>query len=132
MKITEAFPSKYLSAPDLHDREVKLVIARIEMEKIGRENDEKPVLYFTKAKKGLVLNKTNGKVIAAAYGDDTDQWEDREVVLFTMMVQFGDEMVDSIRVKIPKAVKAPEAHVAAQATRESENPADGMDDEIPF
>lgn len=127
MKITEAFPSKYLSAADLHDREVKLVIARIEMEKIGRENDEKPVIYFTKAKKGLVCNKTNGKTIAAAYGDDTDQWEDREIVLFTMMVQFGDEMVDSIRVKIPKTASAPKP---APQTHDELNPP--LDDDIPF
>jgi hypothetical protein len=128
MKITEAFPSKYLSAPDLHNRDVKVVIARIEMEKIGRENDEKPVLYFTKSKKGLVLNKTNGKTIAAAYGDDTDQWEDREIILFSMMVQFGDEMVDSIRVKIPKP--APAAKPVQQTHSEVDPPP--LDDDIPF
>ena len=128
MKITEAFPSKYLSAPDLHQRDVKVVIARIEMEKIGRENDEKPVLYFTKSKKGLVLNKTNGKTIAAAYGDDTDQWEDREIILFSMMVQFGDEMVDSIRVKIPKPAVQPKP--APQAHSELDPPP--LDDDIPF
>lgn len=130
MKISNAFPSKYLSAGDLNGREIKLVIGRIEIEKIGRDNDEKPVIYFTKARKGLVLNKTNAKVIAGAYGDDTDQWEDREIILFSMMVQFGDEMVDSIRVKIPKAAVAPKP--APQSHDELDPPPADLNDEIPF
>ena len=136
MKLSEAFPSKYLSAPDIGDREIRLVIGRIEIEKIGRDNDEKPVVYFTKAKKGLVLNKTNGKMIAGAYGEEMDQWEDKEVILFTMMVQFGDEMVDSIRVKIPKmaapAKPAPTRAVAAQPDPMPDNYDPADDDEIPF
>lgn len=107
MKIGEAFPSKYLSSDDLQGREIRLVIARVELEEVGRDRDKKPILYFTKAKKGMVLNKTNAKMIATAYGDDTDQWEDREIIIFSMKVQFGDEIVDGIRVKIPKTVAAP-------------------------
>ena len=109
MDIDQAFPSKYLSSDDLDGREVRLTIARVEVEEVGRNKDRKPILYFTKAKKGMVLNKTNAKTIAAAYGKNTDQWEDREIVIFSMKVQFGDEIVDGIRVRIPtlRAAKPP-------------------------
>ncbi len=128
MKVGELYPSKYLKAADLQDREIKMVIARIELEVIG-DDDKKPVVYFTKARKGLVMNRTNAKVIAAAYGQDTDQWEDKEVILFPMMVQFRDDMVESIRVKIPKPAAAPKP---APQSHDELNPPDGMDDDIPF
>ena len=115
MKVTEAFPSKYLSSEDLQGREIRLVIARVDMEEVGRDREKKPILYFTKAKKGMVLNKTNAKMISAAYGDETDQWEDREIIIFSMKVQFGDEIVDGIRVRIPKATAAPKKPAPAPA-----------------
>ena len=55
----------------------------------------------------MVLNKTNARMISAAYGDETDQWEDQEIIIFSMKVQFGDEIVDGIRVKIPTAKAKP-------------------------
>jgi len=121
MKISNAFPSKYLKAADLQDRQHKLVMHRVEMENIG-DDDKKPVLYFVGKQKGLVLNKTNSKTIATAYGDDTDTWENKELVIFPAMVDFRGDQVEAIRVKTPKP--AP--------TAAHENPAQGMDDEIPF
>jgi len=129
MKISAAFPSKYLKAADLQDREHKMVITKVELEAIG-DDDHKPVIFFTKAKKGLVCNKTNAKAIAAAYGDDTDEWTGKEIVLFPMMVQFRADMVASIRVKIPKAAVAPKP--APQTHDELDPPPQDFDDEIPF
>ena len=114
MNINEAYPSKYISSEDLQGREVQLIMHRVEIEEVGRDRDKKPVLYFTKAKKGMVLNKVNSKMIAAAYGSDTDQWEDRPVIIFSMKVQFGDEIVDGIRVRIPQATPAPARQAPAQ------------------
>ncbi len=70
MKINEAFPSNYLKAADLQDREVTVTMADVKMEKLG--DDSRPVLYFRGKEKGLVLNKTNANNIASRYGDDTD------------------------------------------------------------
>ena len=126
MKISNAFPSKYLKAADLQDRQVKLTMQRVELEKI-QDDDRKPVLYFAKTEKGMVLNKTNSKVIANTYGDDTDEWEGKEVVLYPAMVDFRGDMVEAIRVRIPKPAGQPQA-----PTPISENPADGFSDEIPF
>lgn len=128
MKVDALFPSKYLKAADLNDREVKLVILTVELEAIG-DDDKKPVVYFTKAKKGLVCNKTNAKVIAGAYGNDTDEWPGKEIVLFPMMVQFQSDMVESIRVKIPKAAPAPKS---APQTHDELDPPPHADEEVPF
>ncbi len=131
MKISAAFPSKYLKAADLQDREIKLVIAKVELEAIG-DDDRKPAVYFTKAKKALICNKTNAKAIAAAYGDDTDDWTGKQIILFPMMVQFRDEMVESIRVKIPKPVAAPQVPVQQHHTELDPPPFDDLVDDIPF
>ena len=126
MKISNAFPSKYLRAADLQDRQVKAVMSRVEMESIG-DDDKKPVLYFTKGNKGLVLNKTNSKVISHAYGDDTDAWEGKEIILFPAMVDFRGDSVEAIRVRIPKPAVPP---APAPQTHDELNPP--FDDDIPL
>jgi len=129
MKISAAYPSKYLKAADLQDKPVTLIMARVELESISDGEDKKPVLYFTKAKKGLVLNKTNSKVIATAYGDDTDMWDGQQLVLFPAMVDFKGDTVEAIRVRVPKPAAAPKP--APEPISEI-NPPDHMDDDIPF
>lgn len=138
MDIDAAFPSKYLKSADLQDRNVQLVIDRIEVEEVGfgRDKDSKPVLYFQKAKKGLVLNKTNSNAIKAVYGRDTDQWIGKPLVLFPAMVDFAGETVEAIRVRAPKAT-APAAQVhaplpAAHQEYDELNPPPPLDDDIPF
>ncbi len=102
MKIFDAFPSKYLKASDLHDRHVQAVMQDVMMEDIG-ETDPKPILYFQNVPKGLVLNKTNAKVIALGYGQETEAWRDMPLILFPCMVDFRGESVEAIRVKLLRA-----------------------------
>ena len=73
MKISAAFPSKYLKCADLSGKPWDMKIRTIALEDLGQGNDkeEKPVVYFVNAQKGLVLNKTNATTIAKVYGDDT-------------------------------------------------------------
>ena len=51
MKISSAFPSNYLKATDLQDRNLLVKMDRVEVEEIG--DDEKPVLYFVGKDKGM-------------------------------------------------------------------------------
>ena len=60
MRISSAFPSKYLKAADLQDKQVTVRMSHVETETIG--DDDRPVLYFQGKEKGLVLNKTNANV----------------------------------------------------------------------
>src|SRR3990167_4125077 len=101
MKISTAFPSKWLKAADLQGSTPHVIIASIRMEDIG-DDDQKPVLYFQGKTKGLVLNKTNATNITLAYGDDTDAWIGQEIVLFTAWVDFQGRSVEAIRVRPPQ------------------------------
>jgi hypothetical protein len=80
-------------------------MSQVTMETIGE--DERPVLYFRGKDKGLVLNKTNANTIAYAFGDETQDWRDGEIVLFETMVDFQDKTMPAIRCRVPP--RKPEA-----------------------
>jgi hypothetical protein len=101
MKMSEEFPSKWLKASDLGGREVRVIMANVEREKIG--DDTKPVLYFKGKEKGVVLNKTNANVLSDFYGDDTDDWFDQPIILFSVMTEFQGKSTPGLRVRIPTA-----------------------------
>jgi arabinogalactan endo-1,4-beta-galactosidase len=116
MRISSAFPSKYLKAADLQGRQVKALMSHVETETIG--DDDRPVLYFQGKEKGLILNKTNANSISAVYGDDTEDWRGGEIVLFETMVDFQGKTMAAIRCR----VLAPKSDPKAAE----------IDDEIPF
>lgn len=112
MNIFQVFPSNYLRAGDLNGRPYTLTIARFVVEQMGRDEEEKPVVYFDSADKGLVLNRTNAFTIADLYGPETDDWVGKRITIYPTRVRaFGKEQ-DAIRVKaaIPSApaLKQPE------------------------
>lgn len=129
MKISAAFPSKYLKAADLQDRNITVRMSHVKIETLN--DDEKPVLYFIGKEKGIVLNKTNATNISIAYGDDTNEWQDKEIILFPTMVDFQGRSVEAIRVKIPKAKKA-DPISSGQAQRQPQRDEAAIDDDIPF
>jgi len=99
MRIGQAFPSKWLKAADLGGKEYTLTMQRVGMETFGDEHEEKPVLYFQGAGKGLMLNKTNAEAIAIVYGDETDAWAGKQVVVYPDVTQYQGRRVDCIRVR---------------------------------
>ncbi len=107
MKILAAFPSKYLKAADLHDKHVSAIMSHVLLEEVANKDGTEllPILYFNGVSKGMVLNRTNAKVISAAYTDETDAWQGMPIVLFPAMVAFGAETVEAIRVKAPSAAE---------------------------
>jgi hypothetical protein len=100
MRVSEVFPSKYLAAEDLDNKNVRLTISNVEIEKLGE--DTKPVIYFRGHKKGLACNKTNAKSIAAAYGDEMDEWIGSEIILFPVLTDYQGKSVPAIRVRAPQ------------------------------
>jgi hypothetical protein len=137
MKMSEEFPSKYLKASDLQGREVRLTMAHVEREKIG--DDFKPVLYFKGKDKGLAMNKTNAGTIADAYGDDSDDWMDQPIILFSVMVDFQGKVGPAIRCRVPTAkdnkAAAPrrEDPISSGPIDPPQRPAANLvDDDIPF
>ena len=106
MNIEAAFPSKYLKASDLLERPHTVIMDRVVQEEIGQgDMDLKPVLYFKKATKGLVLNVTNGRMIASAYGNETEDWSGLEIEIYPDRTPFKSQIVDCIRVRVPQQAK---------------------------
>jgi len=132
MKVSEAYPSKHLSAPDLNGQNVRVTMDHVEMEKLG--DDNKPVLYFKGKQKGLVLNKTNSKTIAQAYGDEMDDWNGQELILFAVMTEYQGNPVEGLRVRMPqpKDNKPGARPSSADMGREPARKPEVHDDEIPF
>lgn len=125
MKVSEAFPSKYISAADIPAENIRLVMAHTDPTEM--EGKSKIVLFFQGAKKGLVLNKTNASNIAEAYGDDTDDWAGKEIILFTTWVDYQGKSVEAVRVRAPQAKdNRPAPKTASPA------PAKELSDDIPF
>jgi hypothetical protein len=118
MKISQLFPSKYVKAADLNGKTVTLTIAKLVVEELGHgaEKERKPVLYFQKATKGLVLNRTNAMTIAALYGDESDDWEGKRISIYPTRIRAFGAMQDTIRVReeIP-ALPKPQIAVVEEA-----------------
>lgn len=60
---------------------------------------KKPMVSFVGEPKKLALNKTNGKAVAALYGNDTEAWVGERITVFATTTEFGGETVDCIRVR---------------------------------
>jgi hypothetical protein len=87
--IDSFFPSRFLKASDLQGRPVKVTIAQVKVEQIGREGERQPVVYFRNTEKGLTLNKINAETIAEIAGSvDTEDWQGRQIVLIPAKTDF--------------------------------------------
>jgi hypothetical protein len=136
MKISQLFPSKFVKAADLNGKTITLTIAKLVVEELGHGNEKerKPVLYFQKATKGLVLNRTNTMTIAGLYGDESDDWPGKRISIYPTRVRAFGSMQDTIRVReeIPAEPK-PQAHaVQVEDAAEIDDVEDVTDVEAPF
>lgn len=113
MKVSDIAPSKYLKADvDVPEEGViTLTITDVSMEEMGQGADKKSnaVVYFKEVEKGLVLNKTNMNMIATFYGDETDDWEGKQINLVSTDVEYQGKRMRGIRVgaKKPKPQAKP-------------------------
>jgi hypothetical protein len=97
MHIDQLYPSRFLRCADLAGKPMTVTIAGLKREDIGGEF--KVVLSFTNGPKALILNKTNGKAIAKALGNETSAWRGKSVTLVPAQVDFRGDIVDAIRVR---------------------------------
>src|SRR5687767_4047837 len=128
MLISEVFPTKYVAAADLKGKTVPLTITHVTAEEMLTHDNKKvlkPVVWFERASKGLVLNRTNAVTIATLYGDDTDTWSGKRIAIYPTQVRAFGKLQDCIRVReeIPAQPKP-----VAQAAQVEERP-DIDDDE---
>jgi hypothetical protein len=133
MKTSEVFPSRFVKAADIGDKEITVSIAKVTIEEVG--DDQKPVAFFKESPKGLVLNRTNWDRIAYIAGnDDSDSWPGMRVSLYTELVTFGGKTGPAVRVRPPSKQAAPQQRSVPQDQRAEPpeaQPSD-LDDEIAF
>jgi hypothetical protein len=105
--------SKYWKAADLpHEKKFRIKHVTEEQIGLGPDKERKLVVWFTSDQRGLVLNRTNNRAIRGAYGDNTDGWVGKIVVIFSTLADFRGKMTPAVRVRIPP----PKQAAAAAAT----------------
>jgi len=102
------FPNEYVGACDLEGGDAMVVIERIQIEElrnVEKKAEKKPVIWFRGAKKRMVLNKTNAKIIAGLYGNNTDSWKGEAIALYATTCESFGKTVECVRVRDQKPSK---------------------------
>src|SRR5215472_6859054 len=110
MRLGNVFPSEFLKSSDLggfgQHREYRVRINDVKMWE-DQQGNRKLSIGFEKTEKRLLANITNARTIAKAFGDETDAWIGKTVILFVQMVDFKGDSVEAIRVRVPPVPPQP-------------------------
>ena len=99
--------SRFLKADDIKgERKFRIKEVTVETVGDGADKKQKLIAWFTNDKRGLVVNKTNNRVLRGAFGDDVAGWQNKIIVVFTMMVSMRGQLVPGLRVRIPPPKQA--------------------------
>jgi hypothetical protein len=98
--------SQYLKSEDIGDRERKFRIKDVTEEEVGEKKEKKLVVWLSSNDqhlhgRGLIVNKTNNRVLRAAFGDPVKGWIGKIIIIFTMLVDNRGKMTLGLRVRIP-------------------------------
>jgi len=102
VKVSREFPGRFMKASDL-DRPVTHTIRDITKEQLRGRNglEDKLVLWFAGTKQGLPTNVTNQRLLVGTYGDETDEWLGKKIMLRVERVRgFDGDLVDSIVIDV--------------------------------
>lgn len=141
MNISELRESKFLKKEDIGDSPVLLTIkdvAQFNVAAQGAPEENKWCLVFEEADKPLVLNSTNGQIIAKITGsEESDDWIGHKIVLYVdPNVSFGGKVVGGIRCRAPKAPKpvpgVGRTKLGKPAQKEVDPTPPAEPDEVPF
>lgn len=109
MKSTEFDQSKYLNAKSAGKLNgTTLTIYDVTAEMVGQEHPEKKmILSFEGQDKQMVVNNTNNAILTAAYGDETDNWRGKSVILHLNTTNYKGQATLSIQLEPAKEKQAP-------------------------
>ena len=97
--------SNNLRAEDIGNAMPIMTITGATVEEFNNQDgskDRKIVIVFGEDPRRLVLNKTNAEAIADIYGDDSANWVNKQVMLFTIATTFNGKNVYGIRIRAPQ------------------------------
>jgi hypothetical protein len=122
------FQSKgtYLNASHVSAGDLDVIISEVQIETIGRNAEQKLVLYFKELPRGLAINKTNYETLFEAFGPETDGWIGGKVTLYPVETEFDGKKVDGIRIKVDPSNRIPRQKWPAP------KPPPDIGDEVPF
>lgn len=128
MNLNDLKTSRFLKKEDV-EPPVPVTIHSITKQNVameGADPDLRAVIQFKELDKPMVLNSTNGQLIARIAGTTEDienSWPGTVVVLYNdPNVSFAGKLVGGIRIRAPKA-----GYQQPQATEQSPH-----DDDLPF
>jgi hypothetical protein len=103
MNTETLFPRRYANGADLTGKTPTLVIDSVVLEEMhsqpGSPATRKPVIYFQRATKGIVLTPTLARQIAAIHGTETDNWPGKTVQLYTESIRVAGQVREAIRAR---------------------------------
>jgi len=109
-KVSDMVQSKYLRKEDIED-DTPATIKGVKLEDLGQGDkpEQRWVIYFKQFAKGMVLNVTTIRVLESAYGDDTDVWIGKQVLLYVdPNVSFQGRVVGGLRLRVPRPKLSPQ------------------------
>ena len=131
MNVSELKQSKFLTKNDVMPPVLVTMreVTPVNVAKEGAEPDNKFALHFDELEKPLVLNSTNGQIIAAITGSqESDGWAGKKIVLYNdPNISFGGKLTGGIRCRAPKA-----GSVVADAKQGAPAPTAEPEGDCPF
>ncbi len=147
MNIAGLKQSKFLTRADVGQGTLVTIreVFQDNVAKEGAPEEHKWCMAFDEVEKPMVLNSTNGQIIASFLkSEETDNWIGAKIVLFDdPSVSFGGKLVGGIRVRAPRGQAArvnppaPAPKTAGTPTPKprpnpAPEPAASEDDDVPF
>jgi hypothetical protein len=139
MHVSELRESKFLRKEDCGPGILVTVhsVSQQNVAKEGAPEEMKWVMHFNEDYNPLVLNITNGQIIALITGsDDSDAWTGVELVAYhDPNVSFGGKLVGGVRLRAPRKKSVPvtgKKPVAMPVAKAAEADADLCEDDAPF
>lgn len=93
-KVSEIYESAWLKAEDLKGKAYTMRIQETAVSEFKNQDgtkERKIVISFAGAKKKLICNKGQASTLVKLFGDDTDHWNGKEVVLSAIPTNNGKE-----------------------------------------
>lgn len=126
---TELFP--YIEGSMLAGKgQVAMTIKDVIKEDVGSQRGEetKVIMRFVEKDKGLILNKTNAKMLVELYGRETNEWRGKRIYLYAKFGKwFGEERYGvriSDKIPPPKNGQSAPAQAAPPPPQEKAEPFD--------
>jgi hypothetical protein len=96
----------YIGAEILQpNQELKLTIEKVQKEQVktAEGTQECIVCYFKGGQKGMIINKTNAKIITKVLDTPViEHWVGKSIIIYSAKVRAFGETVDALRVKNQK------------------------------